>query len=52
MDFERLIRRDTLINQPPQNIDWTLDIIGWADATLGVLKRALQFKPRSDPLPD
>jgi hypothetical protein len=45
VDFERLIRRDTLITQPPQNIDSTLDILEWADTTLGMIKRSLQFKP-------
>ena len=45
VDFERLIRRDTLITHPPQNIHSTLDIIEWADTTLGMIKRALYFKP-------
>jgi hypothetical protein len=45
VDFERLIRLDTLITRPPQNIDSTLEIIEWADTTLGMIKRALQFKP-------
>jgi hypothetical protein len=44
VDFERLIRRDTLITHPPQNVNSTLDIIEWADATLGMTNRALQFK--------
>jgi hypothetical protein len=35
----------TLITRPPQNIDSTLEIIEWADTTLGMIKRALQFKP-------
>jgi hypothetical protein len=44
VDFERLIRRDTLITHPPQNVNSTLDILEWADATLGMVNRALQFK--------
>jgi hypothetical protein len=44
VDFERLIRLDTLITRPPQNIDSTLKIIEWADTTLEMIKRALQFK--------
>ena len=45
VDFERLIRLDTLITQPPQNIDSTLNILEWADTTLAMMKRALRFKP-------
>lgn len=45
VDFDSLIRRDTLINHPPRNIDSTLSILGWADETLGMIKRALRFKP-------
>jgi hypothetical protein len=45
VDFARLIRLDTLINQPPQNIDSTMGIMEWADTTLGMIKRAVQFKP-------
>lgn len=45
VDFERLIGRDTLITHPPQNINSTLDILEWADTTLGMIKLALRFKP-------
>jgi hypothetical protein len=48
VDFDRLIQRDTLINNPPQNIDSTLKIVGWADEALGLIKRALKFKPTLD----
>lgn len=43
VDFGRLLRRDTLVNHPPQNLDSTLDALGWADTTLGVFTKALQF---------
>lgn len=44
VDFDRLIRRDTLVNQPPANLDSTLNILAWAQASLGLLKRALYFR--------
>jgi hypothetical protein len=44
VDFERLIRRDTLITHPPQKVNSMLDILEWADITLGMINRALQFK--------
>jgi hypothetical protein len=49
VDFESLIRRDTFINHPPRNIDSTLSIVDWADETLGMIKRALRFKPEVKP---
>jgi hypothetical protein len=33
-----------LINHPPRNIDSTRSILGWADETLKMIKRALRFK--------
>lgn len=39
VDFDRLVRRDTLVRTPPQILDSTLGIIGWADEHLGFLKR-------------
>jgi hypothetical protein len=44
VDFERLIRRDTLLRNPPQNLTSALDILGWADDTLDLFRRALQFR--------
>lgn len=44
VDFDRLIRRDTLVNQPPANLDSTLNILAWAQSTLGLLKRTLYFR--------
>ncbi|RCG23096.1 hypothetical protein DTL70_15585 [Streptomyces diacarni] len=43
VDFQRLVRRDTLINRPPANVTSGLQIIGWADEALDVLGRALWF---------
>jgi hypothetical protein len=43
VDFDRLIARDTLLTRPPQNISPTLDILGWADETLDLIKRTVQF---------
>ena len=39
IDFDRLVRRDTLVRTPPQNLDSTLGVIGWADEHLGFAKR-------------
>ncbi|GGU40633.1 hypothetical protein GCM10010274_30280 [Streptomyces lavendofoliae] len=44
VDFSRLIRRDTLINNPPGNLTSGLDILGWADQTLDLLRRTLCFR--------
>ncbi len=41
VDFERLLRHDTLIHRPPQNIDSTLSLLGWADENLGWIARTL-----------
>lgn len=43
VDFDRLIRRDTLVRTPPQNIDSALSILGWADETVDVLRRVFPF---------
>ncbi|WP_241384909.1 hypothetical protein [Rhodococcus sp. CH91] len=43
VDFERLLRRDTLVRSPPQNIDSTLAILGWLDEILDVLR--VQWRP-------
>ncbi|MEE2057085.1 hypothetical protein [Rhodococcus artemisiae] len=41
VDFERLIRQDSLVQSPPQNIDSALSILGWADEVLDVFRRLL-----------
>jgi hypothetical protein len=43
VDFERLVRLDTLINRPPTNVTSGLAAIGWADEALDVLARAFRF---------
>jgi hypothetical protein len=43
VDFDRLILRDTLIRQPPQNLKPGLDMLGWADQTLDWVRRTLTF---------
>jgi len=43
VDFERLLRRDTLVRSPPQNIDSTLAVLGWLDEILDVLR--VQWRP-------
>jgi hypothetical protein len=42
IDFNRLIERDSLLLHPPQNVTPTLELIGWADERLDLIKRALQ----------
>ncbi|MGY1617385.1 hypothetical protein ACI797_11665 [Geodermatophilus sp. SYSU D00691] len=44
VDFDRLLRRDTLVRRPPQVLDSTLDVLGWADENLGWVRRALSWK--------
>jgi hypothetical protein len=43
VDFDRLLRRDTLVRQPPQNLDSGLGALGWLDETFGWVARALNF---------
>jgi len=45
VDFTRLIRRDTLITRPPQNLTSGLGILGWGDEALDIIRRALLFRP-------
>ena len=42
VDFDRLIRRDTLLSVPPQNIDSTLGVIGFLDETLDVFAQLIR----------
>lgn len=44
VDFARLIRRDTLINQPPGDLTSGLDVLAWAELTLNLLQRTLYFR--------
>jgi hypothetical protein len=41
VDFARLIRRDTLLTHPPANLTAGLNVLGWADETLDVVRRVL-----------
>jgi hypothetical protein len=43
VDFDRLIRRDTLLHRPPANLDSSLATLAWADEALGLVNRALPF---------
>jgi hypothetical protein len=45
VDFNRLIRRDTLLTHPPTNVTDGLRVFGWADEALGVIRRVMP--PRS-----
>lgn len=44
VDFARLIRRDTLLRRPPQNLRAGLDTLAWADETLDMVRRSFAFK--------
>jgi hypothetical protein len=44
VDFARLIRRDTLVRRPPQNLRPGLEMLGWADETLDLVRRSFGFK--------
>ncbi|WP_051745136.1 hypothetical protein [Streptomyces yerevanensis] len=39
VDFDRLIRNDTLINRPPGNLDSALKVISWADEAMDLFRR-------------
>lgn len=44
VDFERLVLRDTLVRTPPQNLTPDLGLLGWADESLDLVKRALRLR--------
>jgi hypothetical protein len=44
VDFARLIRRDSLLRRPPQNLTPGLAMLGWADETLDLVRRSFGFK--------
>ena len=44
VDFRRLLLRDTLVRHPPQNVTSTLDVLAWADETLGWVAHALGWQ--------
>ncbi|MFH8487506.1 hypothetical protein [Streptomyces longisporoflavus] len=39
VDFDRLIRHDTLVNRPPANVGSALNVLGWADEALDLFRR-------------
>jgi hypothetical protein len=43
VDFDRLIRPETLINTPPAIIDPTLGIISWVNEALDLVRKGLTF---------
>ena len=43
VDFERLLRADTLMSAPPASISNTLSLLGWLDDRLDLLNRFLPF---------
>ncbi|POX38041.1 hypothetical protein C3486_24965 [Streptomyces sp. Ru73] len=43
VDFDRLIRHDTLINHPPGNLTQGLAVLGWADQALDLVRRVLRL---------
>lgn len=44
VDFDRLLRHDTLVRTPPQNIDGTLSVLGWADEILDLFRLSLNIR--------
>lgn len=44
VDFNRLLRLDTLMRDPPRSLNATLDLIGWLDQHLGFLTRLASEK--------
>jgi hypothetical protein len=43
VDFDRLIRRDTLVRKPPQNLTPGLKTLGWADEALDLVRNAIHL---------
>lgn len=43
VDFDRLVRRDTLLTRPPGNVTSGLDVLGWADEVANLFGAALPF---------
>jgi hypothetical protein len=45
VDFDRLIRRDSLVRKPPQNLTPGLKTLGWADEALDLVRNAVHLGP-------
>lgn len=43
VDFERLLRADTLFGAPPASVSNTLSLLGWLDDKLDLVNRFLPF---------
>ena len=43
VDFAELIRRDTLISDPPKSLQSDLRLIGWLDEQLDLIGRLLRL---------
>jgi hypothetical protein len=43
VDFERLLRADTLLRDPPASVSSTLSLLGWLDDRLDWVSRFLPF---------
>ena len=43
VDFERLLRADTLIGDPPASVSNTLSLLGWLDDRLDLVNKFLPF---------
>ena len=43
VDFERLLRADTLLSDPPASVSNTLSLLGWLDDKLDWVSKFLPF---------
>ncbi|MDC0766503.1 hypothetical protein [Streptomyces sp. HD] len=43
VDFDRLVRRDTLLTRPPGSLTSGLGLLAWADEALDLFRRVLRF---------
>ena len=43
VDFDRVLKSDSLIQRPPTNISSSLHLLGWLDSTVDWIKNALPF---------
>lgn len=41
VDFERVLRLDTLVSKPPPSLDSTMSVLGWMDQALDVFSRLM-----------
>jgi hypothetical protein len=39
VDFQRLIKLDTLVSDPPRSLTNNLELIGWLDEQLDIIRR-------------